>query len=134
MLSRGSRGWRRAAAPFPPQCARRARVRCASAGRRGAAAPFGLQHEWARTWQRRRSIRVSNNKTLRRSFLHGPARRSMSEELKPGPERLTFYALRHGQSLANVAGIISSAPEVALGAAHGLSDTGLEQARGAARE
>jgi broad specificity phosphatase PhoE len=52
----------------------------------------------------------------------------MASELEPWPGRLTFYALRHGQSLANVAGVISSAPVVALGAAHGLSDTGREQA------
>lgn len=58
---------------------------------------------------------------------------SRQSEVEPGPGRLTFYALRHGQSLANVAGVISSAPEVALGAAHGLSDTGLEQAGHAAR-
>ena len=42
-----------------------------------------------------------------------------------------FYALRHGQSVANVHGIISSDPDVAC-VEHGLSAEGLEQARRAA--
>jgi len=46
--------------------------------------------------------------------------------------RHRYYALRHGQSLANVAGVISSDPEVAT-VHHGLSDAGWEQARAAAR-
>lgn len=44
-----------------------------------------------------------------------------------------YYALRHGQSLANVEGIISSDPSIAC-RSHGLSDTGLEQAKQAARD
>ena len=43
-----------------------------------------------------------------------------------------FYALRHGQSLANVEGIISSDPAVAC-TEHGLSAIGTEQAQRAAQ-
>jgi broad specificity phosphatase PhoE len=45
--------------------------------------------------------------------------------------RHRYYALRHGQSLANVAHIISSDPAIAT-VEHGLSETGWEQAREAA--
>ena len=48
------------------------------------------------------------------------------------PLRHHYVALRHGQSLANVAGVISSDPKVAC-AEHGLSDKGWEQAPLAAR-
>ena len=41
-----------------------------------------------------------------------------------------YFALRHGQSLANVAGLIASDPEVAC-KKYGLSDLGKEQARSA---
>ena len=47
------------------------------------------------------------------------------------PLRHNYYALRHGQSLANVEGVISSDPAVACNH-HGLSETGLQQARRAA--
>lgn len=40
----------------------------------------------------------------------------------------SYYALRHGQSLANVAHIISSDPRIST-TQHGLSDVGKEQAR-----
>jgi broad specificity phosphatase PhoE len=40
----------------------------------------------------------------------------------------SFFALRHGQSLANVAKIISSDPKIST-VEHGLSDLGKEQAR-----
>ncbi|KAG8469008.1 hypothetical protein KFE25_007526 [Diacronema lutheri] len=43
----------------------------------------------------------------------------------------SYYMLRHGQSLANVEGIISSSPQVAT-VAHGLSEEGRAQARLAA--
>ena len=43
-----------------------------------------------------------------------------------------YFALRHGQSLANTAGIISSDPDIAT-IEHGLSDLGWEQASAAAR-
>lgn len=39
--------------------------------------------------------------------------------------RHRYYALRHGQSLANVAHIISSDPAIAT-VEHGLSETGWE--------
>lgn len=39
-----------------------------------------------------------------------------------------FYALRHGQSLANIAKIISSDPQIST-VEHGLSDTGKEQVK-----
>ncbi|KAL7545575.1 hypothetical protein ACHAWF_008923 [Thalassiosira exigua] len=42
----------------------------------------------------------------------------------------SYYALRHGQSLANVAKIISSDPKIST-VQHGLSDLGKEQARAA---
>ncbi|KAL3826267.1 hypothetical protein ACHAXA_006295 [Cyclostephanos tholiformis] len=42
----------------------------------------------------------------------------------------SYYALRHGQSLANVAGIISSDPKIST-VQHGLSELGREQARAA---
>ena len=44
-----------------------------------------------------------------------------------------FFALRHGQSEANVQGVISSEPSVAV-VQHGLSATGREQAEEAASE
>lgn len=46
--------------------------------------------------------------------------------------RNSYCALRHGQSLANVAKIISSDPEIAT-VQHGLSDFGHEQARDAGK-
>lgn len=42
----------------------------------------------------------------------------------------SFFALRHGQSLANVAKIISSDPKIST-VEHGLSDLGKEQAKAA---
>ena len=42
----------------------------------------------------------------------------------------SFFALRHGQSLANVAKIISSDPKIST-VEHGLSDVGKEQAKAA---
>ena len=45
----------------------------------------------------------------------------------------TFYALRHGQSLANVAKIISSDPSIST-VQHGLSDIGKEQAKRAGEQ
>ena len=44
--------------------------------------------------------------------------------------RNSYYALRHGRSLANVGGIISSDPEIAT-VTHGLSEEGWDQARAA---
>ncbi|KAL9182597.1 hypothetical protein ACHAXT_013249 [Thalassiosira profunda] len=44
----------------------------------------------------------------------------------------SYHALRHGQSLANVEGIISSDPAVST-VHHGLSEVGKEQARDAGR-
>ena len=44
-----------------------------------------------------------------------------------------YYILRHGQSLANVEGVISSDPRIAC-LSHGLSDTGWQQAEAAAAE
>ena len=49
------------------------------------------------------------------------------------PSSREYYALRHGQSLANVQGVISSDPRVAC-REHGLSEAGWEQAAAAARE
>ena len=43
----------------------------------------------------------------------------------------SYYALRHGQSLANVAGVISSDPRTAC-IGHGLSAVGRQQAEAAA--
>ena len=45
--------------------------------------------------------------------------------------RQRLYALRHGQSLANVEGVISSDPEVAT-VKHGLSEKGWAEAEAAA--
>lgn len=49
-----------------------------------------------------------------------------------GSLRHTFFALRHGQSLANVAKIISSDPKIST-VKHGLSDFGHEQAKEAGK-
>ena len=49
------------------------------------------------------------------------------------PTRHSYHALRHGQSLANVEGIISSNPDVAT-REHGLSELGLQQAAAAAAD
>ena len=46
--------------------------------------------------------------------------------------RNDYFALRHGQSLANVEGIIASNPEVACNE-YGLSDMGMNQARSAGK-
>lgn len=68
------------------------------------------------------------------ALVHASGFEPASSPLAPGLGRLTFYALRHGQSRANVAGVISSEPGVALGAAHGLTAAGLEQAESAAHD
>ena len=47
--------------------------------------------------------------------------------------RHRYYAMRHGQSIANVEGIISSDPRVAT-VSHGLSEVGWEQAAEAAEQ
>ena len=52
-------------------------------------------------------------------------------QLPPAPLRHHYFALRHGQSIANVAGTISSDPSIAT-VVHGLTDTGKEQAAAAA--
>ena len=94
-----------------------------------------------------------NSKFLTRS--HEIARRVGEEARRPRPRRKkkkiaaamillllstisatsdtyhTYCALRHGQSLANVAGVISSDPRVAC-IEHGLSDAGRAQADAAA--
>ena len=49
------------------------------------------------------------------------------------PLRHDYYVLRHGQSLANVAGVISSDPRKAV-IEHGLSETGKAQADAAASQ
>ena len=46
------------------------------------------------------------------------------------PSRKRYYLLRHGQSLANVEGVISSEPTKAI-AEHGLSEAGRQQAEAA---
>ena len=51
----------------------------------------------------------------------------------PRAFRNEYYALRHGQSLANVAGIIVSNPEIAC-VDYGLSDTGRQQAHRAGKD
>lgn len=51
----------------------------------------------------------------------------------PTAPRHSYYMLRHGESLANVAGVISSDPEVAI-VKHGLSDEGRAQASRAATQ
>lgn len=60
--------------------------------------------------------------------------RTINHLLRRGGRPLTqsYYALRHGQSLANVAGIISSDPSIST-VRHGLSKLGREQAREAGR-
>ena len=50
-----------------------------------------------------------------------------------GSLRHSFFALRHGQSLANVAKIISSDPAIST-VEHGLSDFGHEQAKDAGKQ
>lgn len=59
---------------------------------------------------------------------------ALASELEAGTVARTFYALRHGQSLANVQGLISSSPELALTEKHGLSAAGREQAESAAEQ
>jgi len=52
----------------------------------------------------------------------------------PLPKELKneYYFLRHGQSTANVAGIISSARSLAYSTKHGLTDVGVEQGKASA--
>jgi len=52
---------------------------------------------------------------------------SLQEEQQQQQFQNSFFALRHGQSLANVAGIIASNPDIAC-SNYGLSDVGKEQA------
>ena len=53
----------------------------------------------------------------------------------PLPElKNSFYLLRHGQSTANVAGIISSARSLAGSSKHGLTPLGWEQGRASAEQ
>ena len=49
----------------------------------------------------------------------------------PAALRHRYFAVRHGQSLANVEGVVSSHPDVAP-FQHGLTDTGKEQVRASA--
>ena len=60
-----------------------------------------------------------------------PALLVASSSTVPAPGRPAVYALRHGQSEANVQGIISSDPEVAT-VTHGLTPSGREAAAAAA--
>ena len=62
-----------------------------------------------------------------------PALLVASSSTVPAPGRPVVYALRHGQSEANVLGIISSDPEVAT-VTHGLTPLGRESASAAAAE
>ena len=48
------------------------------------------------------------------------------------PKKHDYFVLRHGQSLANVAGIIASNPDVAC-VKYGLSEVGIEQAKNAGK-
>lgn len=56
----------------------------------------------------------------------------MPEPLPPLKNK--YYLLRHGQSTANVAGVISSARSLAGSTKHGLTILGQEQGRGAAAD
>ncbi|KAL7571240.1 hypothetical protein ACA910_008898 [Epithemia clementina (nom. ined.)] len=49
------------------------------------------------------------------------------------PQQHDYYALRHGQSLANVAGVIASNPQVAC-SQYGLSELGFQQAHQAGHD
>eukprot|EP00475_Leptophrys_vorax_P028750 TRINITY_DN4180_c0_g1_i1.p1 TRINITY_DN4180_c0_g1~~TRINITY_DN4180_c0_g1_i1.p1 ORF type:complete len:218 (-),score=45.87 TRINITY_DN4180_c0_g1_i1:330-983(-) len=60
-------------------------------------------------------------------------RRQPNRMRKVNRLRNTFYIMRHGQSMANVEGIISSDPDVAT-LTHGLSPQGKEEARKGANE
>jgi broad specificity phosphatase PhoE len=62
--------------------------------------------------------------------------RRVSEMPPPLPENLKnkYYLLRHGQSTANVAGVISSARSLAYSDKHGLTDLGYEQGKQSAEK
>ena len=63
-----------------------------------------------------------------RCIRHGSSSRCMSSVLESiEPLQNDYYALRHGQSMANVAQIIASNPDIAT-KKYGLSDLGKEQA------
>jgi len=79
----------------------------------------------SRAYQRGISLRRSSS-TSSNELLQGPA---TVPELPPLKNR--YFALRHGQSTANVEGVISSLPAVGI-ASHGLTQLGIEQARSAA--
>eukprot|EP00956_Cyclotella_meneghiniana_P019851 scaffold34524_cov73-Cyclotella_meneghiniana.AAC.3 len=68
-------------------------------------------------------------------LLHAQANSNMSPNHLLNKRTLfnSFFALRHGQSLANVSKIISSDPIIST-VEHGLSDVGKEQARSAGRQ
>jgi broad specificity phosphatase PhoE len=72
-------------------------------------------------------------------FAHSPSSTQHNEvvvvkEMPPPlpPLHNHYYLLRHGQSTANVAGIISSARSLAYSSKHGLTDLGYQQAKKAA--
>jgi broad specificity phosphatase PhoE len=60
----------------------------------------------------------------------------VSEMPEPLPDDLKnhYYLLRHGQSTANVAGIISSARSLAYTEKHGLTELGYQQGKSAAHQ
>ena len=71
-----------------------------------------------------------SEETLEADFAHIPTRESSVERIPKGLKN-RYFALRHGQSEANVENIISSLP--ARGTTiHGLTQLGREQARGEA--
>jgi hypothetical protein len=69
-----------------------------------------------------------SEETLEADFAHVPTRESSVDRIPKGLKN-RYFALRHGQSEANVENIISSLP--ARGTTiHGLTQLGREQARG----
>mmetsp|Transcript_4847 Transcript_4847/g.12334 ORF Transcript_4847/g.12334 Transcript_4847/m.12334 type:complete len:352 (+) Transcript_4847:28-1083(+) len=98
--------------------------------------------------QQRSIVPVSQNLMKGANGIRGSSERRMSssDQQQKQPSKFVnhfvglkddlhhrYFALRHGQSLANVAGLIASDPEVAC-QKYGLSDLGKDQARSAGKD
>lgn len=67
-----------------------------------------------------------------REFVNGVPDIPVRSEYKPRMLRNRYIGLRHGQSLSNVEGVISSDPELGV-VGHGLTALGVDQARQSAK-
>jgi broad specificity phosphatase PhoE len=79
---------------------------------------------------------ATTNTRLLSALFAVPKVEIVSEMPEPLPDDLKnhYYLFRHGQSTANVAGIISSARSLAYSEKHGLTELGYQQGKSAAQQ